>query len=120
MKRLLAALAAYFVLPSSKESIKHFVSRKAMDVDGLGDKIVDQLVEERLIATVADLYSLELTALSGLERLAEKSASNLLAALEASKSTTLAKFIYGLGIREVGETTAKNLAKHFGSSARDY
>jgi len=109
-----------------KEAIKHFVSRKAMDVDGLGDKIVDQLVEERLIETVADLYSLELTALSGLERLAEKSASNLLAALEASKSTTLAKFIYGLGIREVGETTAKNLANHFGSlpviieAARNY
>ena len=98
-----------------KESIKHFVSRKAMDIDGLGDKIVDQLVEEKLIATVADLYSLELKALSGLERLAEKSACNLLAALEVSKSTTLAKFIYSLGIREVGETTAKNLAKHFGS-----
>ena len=100
-----------------KESIKHFVSRKAMDIDGLGDKIVDQLVEEKLITTIADLYSLELKVLSGLERLAEKSASNLLAALEASKSTTLAKFIYGLGIREVGETTAKNLAKHFGSLA---
>jgi DNA ligase (NAD+) len=109
-----------------KEAIKHFVSRKAMDVDGLGDKIVDQLVEEKLIDTVADLYSLELEVLSGLERLAEKSASNLLAALETSKSTTLAKFIYGLGIREVGETTAKNLAKHFGSlpsiieAARNY
>jgi len=109
-----------------KEAIKHFVSRKAMDVDGLGDKIVDQLVEEKLIDTVADLYSLELSALSSLERLAEKSATNLLAALEASKSTTLAKFIYGLGIREVGETTGKNLAKHFGSlpaiieAARNY
>ncbi|MDA8962646.1 NAD-dependent DNA ligase LigA [Pseudomonadales bacterium] len=100
-----------------KESIKHFVSRKAMDIDGLGDKIVDQLVEEKLITTVADLYSLELTALSALDRMAEKSACNLLAALEVSKSTTLAKFIYGLGIREVGETTAKNLAKHFGSLA---
>ena len=100
-----------------KESIKHFVSRKAMDIDGLGDKIVEQLVDEKLITTVADLYSLELTVLSALERMAEKSACNLLAALEVSKSTTLAKFIYGLGIREVGETTAKNLAKHFGSLA---
>lgn len=98
-----------------KETIKHFVSRKAMDVDGLGDKIVDQLVEEQLIATVADLYSLEMESFAGLDRLAEKSANNLLAALENSKSTTLAKFIYALGIREVGETTAKNLAKHFGS-----
>lgn len=98
-----------------KEAIKHFVSRKAMDVDGLGDKIVDQLVEQKLILTVADLYSLELNVLAGLERLADKSASNLIAALEASKSTTLAKFLYSLGIREVGETTAKNLANHFGS-----
>ena len=98
-----------------KEAIKHFVSRKAMDIDGLGDKIVDQLVEEQLIETVADLYSLEMESLAGLERLAEKSANNLLAALETSKSTTLAKFIYALGIREVGETTAKNLARHFGS-----
>lgn len=98
-----------------KEAIKHFVSRKAMDIDGLGDKIVDQLVEEQLITTVADLYSLKMESLAALERLAEKSASNLTAALEASKPTTLAKFIYALGIREVGETTAKNLAKHFGS-----
>lgn len=98
-----------------KEAIKHFVSRKAMDIDGLGDKIVDQLVEEKLIETVADLYSLKIDTLAGLERLAEKSASNLIAALEASKSTTLAKFLYSLGIREVGETTAKNVANHFGS-----
>ena len=100
-----------------KESIKHFVSRKAMDIDGLGEKIVDQLVEEKMISTVADLYSLELEPLVNLERMAEKSASNLLAAVENSKSTSLAKFIYSLGIREVGETTAKNLANHFGSLA---
>lgn len=98
-----------------KESIKHFVSRKAMDIDGLGEKIVDQLVEEKIISTVADLYSLELEPLAELERMAEKSASNLLEAIENSKSTSLARFIYSLGIREVGETTAKNLANHFGA-----
>lgn len=105
-----------FLCPAQlKESIKHFVSRKAMDIDGLGDKIVDQLVEEKVINTVADLYAIELDTLAGLERLAEKSANNLLAALEQSKSTSLAKFLYSLGIREVGETTAKNLARHYGS-----
>lgn len=98
-----------------KEAIKHFVSRKAMDIDGLGDKIVDQLVEQNLIATVADLYSLSLKPVAALERMAEKSAGNLIAAIEQSKSTSLARFIYALGIREVGETTAKNLARHFGN-----
>ncbi len=97
-----------------KEAIKHFSSRRAMDIDGLGDKLVDQLVDAKLINDVADLYLLELEELAGLERMAEKSADNLLAALETSKSTTLAKFIYSLGIREVGEATALNLANHFG------
>ncbi|AFU97303.1 NAD-dependent DNA ligase LigA [Simiduia agarivorans] len=97
-----------------KEGIKHFASRKAMDVDGLGDKLVEQLVDEGLISSVADLFSLTEAQLVGLERMGEKSAQNLLAALEASKKTTLAKFLFGLGIREVGETTARTLAQHFG------
>jgi DNA ligase (NAD+) len=98
-----------------REGIKHFASRKAMDVDGLGDKLVDQLVEEGLIETVADLYALSVKQLAGLERMGKKSADNLLAALERSKQTTLPRFLYALGIREVGEATARNLALHFGS-----
>ncbi|MCR8921703.1 NAD-dependent DNA ligase LigA [Dasania sp. GY-MA-18] len=98
-----------------KEAIKHFASRKAMDIDGLGDKLVEQLVDEGLIQSVADLYSLDVKRLSALERMAEKSASNLIAALEKSKQTTLAKFLFSLGIREVGEATANNLAQHYGS-----
>jgi DNA ligase (NAD+) len=98
-----------------KEAIKHFASRKAMDIDGLGDKLVEQLVIVGLIDHVDDLYKLKLEQLAGLERMAEKSAQNLLEALEDSKSTTLPKFLYALGIREVGETTARNLALHFGS-----
>jgi len=96
-----------------KESIKHFASRKAMDVDGLGDKIVEQLVVEGLVDTPADLYQLTLVQLSGLQRMAEKSANNLLLSLEQSKATTLSRFLYSLGIREVGEVTAANLADHF-------
>ncbi len=98
-----------------KQSIKHFASRKAMDIDGLGDKLVDQLVDEDLIHSAADLYSLELDNLLGLERMAEKSASNLLQALEESKHTSLPRFIYSLGIREVGEATALNLATSLGT-----
>lgn len=98
-----------------KESIKHYVSRKAMDIDGLGDKLVEQLVEEGLITSVADLYALDKNRLLQLERMAEKSASNLLAAIEHAKQTTLPKFIYALGIREVGETTANQLVTHLGS-----
>jgi len=98
-----------------KQAIKHYASRKAMDVDGLGDKIIEQLVDQQLISTVADLYTLDLTTLAALDRLAEKSASKLLAAIEQSKSTTLARFIFSLGIREVGETTANSLAQYFGS-----
>lgn len=98
-----------------KEAIKHFVSRRAMDVDGLGDKLVEQLVDQGLIHHVADLYDLTIDKVAALERMGEKSATNLLAALEASKATTLARFIYGLGIREVGESTARNLANALGS-----
>ncbi|MDH3219246.1 MAG: NAD-dependent DNA ligase LigA [Gammaproteobacteria bacterium] len=98
-----------------KEGIKHFASRKAMDIEGLGDKLVEQMVEQEIIGSVADLYGLTLEQLSGLERMAEKSARNLLDALEKSKRTTLARFIYALGVREVGESTAEALAGHFGN-----
>ncbi|WP_226704316.1 NAD-dependent DNA ligase LigA [Microbulbifer elongatus] len=97
-----------------KQAIKHFASRKALDIDGLGDKIVDQLVDEGLLNSVSGLYHLSLEPLMALERMGEKSAQNLLDALEKSKSTTLPKFLYALGIREVGEATARNLARHFG------
>ena len=98
-----------------KEAVKHFASRKAMDIEGLGDKLVEQLVDKDLVSAVADLYRLSQTDLEGLERMGRKSAENLLSALEASKQTSLDKFIYALGIREVGETTARNLAQHCGS-----
>ena len=98
-----------------KEAIKHFASRKALDVDGLGDKLVEQLVDEKLIAAVADLYSLKLNQIAMLDRMGLKSAENLLQALSVSKNTSLAKFIYALGIREVGEATARSLARHFGN-----
>jgi DNA ligase (NAD+) len=97
-----------------KEAIKHFASRKAMDIDGLGDKLVEQLVDEQLINSVIDLFSLELDVVAALERMGTKSAANLLVAIETSKTTTLARFIYSLGIREVGEATARNLAQYFG------
>ena len=97
-----------------KEAIRHFASRLAMDIEGLGDKLVDQLVERKLIEHVADIYSLDAEALAGLDRMGPKSAENLCAAIAASRSTTLARFIYALGIREVGEATALNLARHFG------
>ncbi len=95
------------------QAIKHFASRKAMDIDGLGESKVEQLVEQGLINTAADLYQLKIEALTSLERMGEKSAKNLLNALENSKSPALSRFIYALGIREVGETTARNLAKEF-------
>ena len=98
-----------------KEAIKHFASRKALDIDGLGDKIIDQLVDAKLIHSVADLFSLSIEQLVGLERMASKSGSNLLAAIAAARHTTLPRFLYALGIREVGETTAKLLANHFGT-----
>jgi DNA ligase (NAD+) len=96
-----------------KEAIKHFASRKAMDIDGLGDKLVEQLVDAGLIETMADLYKLSLDQLVELERMGKKSAENLLAALTASKDTSFARFLYALGIREVGEATALNLAQHY-------
>lgn len=96
-----------------KQAIKHFASRKAMDIDGLGDKLIEQLFDEKMIKNVADLYHLKAEQLGKLERMGEKSAQNLVDALQASKETTLARFIYALGIREVGETTAKSLANHF-------
>ncbi|MDH3871049.1 MAG: NAD-dependent DNA ligase LigA [Gammaproteobacteria bacterium] len=97
-----------------REAIKHFASRRAMDIDGLGDKLVDQLVEKELIHDVSDLYRLEVEQIAGLERMAQKSATNLVKALEKSKATTLERFIYALGIREVGEATARILAEAFG------
>lgn len=101
-----------------KESIKHFVSRKAMNLDGVGDKLVEQLVDENLIESFSDLYSLNKDQLSKLDRMGDKSAFNILSSIESSKTTTLAKFIYALGIREVGESTSQNMAKHFGDFER--
>ncbi len=100
-------------IAQQKEQIKHFASRKAMDIDGLGDKLVEQLVDEGLLKNASDLFQLALAELAALDRMAEKSASNLLKAIETSKQTTLPRFLYALGIREVGETTAQNLAAHF-------
>jgi DNA ligase (NAD+) len=97
-----------------KEAIRHFASRRAMDIEGLGDKLVEQLVEQGLVENVADLYGLTLEQLAGLERMGAKSAENLLNALDKSKVTTLARFLFALGIREVGEATAQALAQHFG------
>ncbi len=97
-----------------KEAIKHFASRRAMDIEGLGDKRVEQLVEKGLIKTPADLYLLKASALAGLERMGEKSASNLIEALKQSKKTTLTRFLFALGVREVGETTALSLATRYG------
>lgn len=102
-----------FCAAQRKEAIKHYASRKALDIEGLGDKLVEQLIEQGLIDSVADLYDLTPEQLSGLERMAEKSAQNLLEALDKSKTTTLARFIYALGIREVGEATAEALAQYF-------
>jgi len=102
-----------------KQALWHFASRRAMDIEGLGDKLVEQLVDQKLVDqklvhTPADLYHLQLADLATLARMGEKSANNLLAAIEHSKKTTLARFVYALGIRNVGETTAKELARHFG------
>ncbi|NNJ91128.1 MAG: NAD-dependent DNA ligase LigA [Gammaproteobacteria bacterium] len=102
-----------FCAAQRKEAIKHFASRKAMDIDGLGDKIIEQLVDQGLIHSPADLYQLGADQLSSLERMGDKSAKNLVDALEQSKETTLNRFIYALGIREVGEATARNLAIEF-------
>ncbi len=97
-----------------KESIRHFASRRALDIEGLGEKLIDQLVDNGLVKTPADLYKLELATLADLDRMGEKSAQKLLDAIEKSKQTTLARFLYALGIRDVGEATAASLANHFG------
>ena len=98
-----------------KQAILHFASRRAMDIEGLGDKLVDQLVDQGLVESPADLYRLEPDKLAGLERMGEKSASKLLDAIEKSRHTTLARLIFALGIRNVGEATARDLARYFGS-----
>ena len=102
-----------FCAAQRKEALKHFVSRKAMDIDGVGGKLIEQLVDRELVHTPADLFKLDLTTLTRLERMGAKSAENALASLEKAKNTTLARFIFALGIREVGEATALNLANHF-------
>lgn len=98
-----------------KEALLHFASRRALDIEGLGDKLVEQLVDGGIVSTPANLYKLDMTTLANLERMGEKSAANLLAAIAHSRQTTLARFIYALGIRNVGEATAKELARHFGT-----
>jgi len=98
-----------------KQALLHFASRRAMDIEGLGDKLVDQLVDADIVRTPDDLYKLGIAALSELERMAEKSAANVVAGIERSRDTTLSRFIYALGIRHVGEATAKDLASHFGN-----
>jgi DNA ligase (NAD+) len=98
-----------------KQSLRHFASRHAMDIEGLGEKLIDQLVDTGRVRTPADLYDLRADELAELERMADKSAQNVVAAIERSRETTLARFIYALGIRHVGEATARDLAAHFGS-----
>ena len=107
--------AGLFCSAQRKQAILHFAQRRALDIENLGEKLVDQLVDSQLIRTLPDLYQLDINTLAGLERMAEKSAQNLLQGLEKSKSTTLARFVYGLGIRHVGEATAKDLARYFGN-----
>ncbi|WP_428242140.1 NAD-dependent DNA ligase LigA [Gynuella sp.] len=109
----LRCTAGLFCDAQRKEGLKHFVSRKAMDIEGLGDKLIDTLVDLKLVNHFSDLFRLTFEQLVNLERMAEKSANNLLEALERSKLTTLPRFLFSLGIREVGETTARNLANHF-------
>ena len=107
--------AGLYCSAQRKQAILHFAQRRALDIENLGEKLVDQLVDSQLIRTLPDLYQLDINTLAGLERMAEKSAQNLLQGLEKSKSTTLARFVYGLGIRHVGEATAKDLARYFGN-----
>jgi DNA ligase (NAD+) len=104
-----------FCAAQRKQALLHFAHRRAMDIEGLGDKIVDQLVDLNLVRTPADLYRLGFSALANLERMGDKSADNLIQSITQSKSTSLPRFIFGLGIRHVGESTAKDLAKHFGN-----
>jgi DNA ligase (NAD+) len=107
-----------FCAAQRKQALLHFASRRAMDIEGLGDKLVDQLVDGGLIRALPDLYRLDAAELAALDRMADKSAANLVAALGHRKRTTLARFLYALGIRHVGEATAKSLARHFGALDR--
>ncbi len=107
-----------FCAAQRKQAILHFAGRRAMDVEGLGDKLVEQLVDGGIVKSLPDLYRLQVADFAALDRMAEKSAGNLVAALQKSRRTTLARFLYALGIRQVGETTAKDLARHFGSLDR--
>jgi DNA ligase (NAD+) len=103
-----------FCSAQRKQAILHFAQRRAVEVEGLGDKLVEQMVDANVIRNLPDLYRLGLNALASLDRMAEKSAQNIVDALEKSKQTTLPRFLFGLGIRHVGEATAKELARHFG------
>ncbi len=115
----IARCSGGLVCPAQRKgALLHFASRRAMDIEGLGDKLVDQLVDADIVRTPADIYKLGVAALAELERMAEKSAANVVAAIDKSRRTTLARFIYALGIRHVGETTAKDLARHFGNARR--
>jgi len=107
-----------FCAAQRKQAILHFAQRRAVEIEGLGDKLVEQLVDAGVVKTLPDLYRLGLTELLALERMADKSAQNILVALQKSKQTTLPRFLFGLGIRHVGESTAKELARHFGSLDR--
>jgi DNA ligase (NAD+) len=107
-----------FCAAQRKQAILHFAQRRAVEIEGLGDKLVEQLVDSGLIKTLPDLYKLGLTALAGLDRMAQKSANNIVAALDKSRQTTLPRFLFGLGIRHVGEATAKDLSRHFGNLDR--
>jgi DNA ligase (NAD+) len=107
-----------FCAAQRKQALLHFAGRRAMDIEGLGDKLVDQLVDGGLIRTLPELYALGVAKLAALDRMAGKSAANLIDALARSKQTTLARFLYALGIRHVGEATAKDLARHFGGIDR--
>ena len=109
--------AGLYCSAQRKESLKHFASRQAMDIEGLGNKLIEQLVDKHLVHNVADFYRLTLADLMSLERMADKSAQNILDALEASKQTSLPRFLFALGVREVGQTTAFNLAQYFGDLA---
>jgi len=104
-----------FCAAQRKQAILHFAGRRMMDIEGLGDKLVDQLIDENIIHSLPDLYRLDVATLAALERMAQKSAQNIVDALEKSKSTTLNRFLFALGIRNVGESTAKDLARFFGN-----
>ena len=104
-----------FCSAQRKQAILHFAQRRAVEVEGLGEKLVDQLVDGNIVKTLPDLYRLGFVALASMERMADKSAQNIVDALEKSKQTTLPRFLFGLGIRHVGEATAKELARHFGT-----